>query len=241
MLLQIFSKTVIGPIFFEFIQRKGDEGFGEGNFRALFEFDRRGSNPPRRFEAGARSKLNARDAEAICRASAMNSRPKPCPAHCRSGRTRRSGVLTVSMPSNCPAPPSPRRAAPTSAPGSTASAHPSCTPAHFKRRRSILENGARLEEHERPLGQLRWGAVPIPDEKLSFIEGVRTMTTAGDVDTQTGMAAHIYLVTQSMVDDYFYNADGELLIVPQQGALTFFTEFGRIECHPARSASFRAA
>ena len=36
-LLQIFSRTVIGPIFFEFIQRKGDEGFGEGNFRALFE------------------------------------------------------------------------------------------------------------------------------------------------------------------------------------------------------------
>lgn len=36
-LLQIFSQTVIGPIFFEFIQRKGDDGFGEGNFRALFE------------------------------------------------------------------------------------------------------------------------------------------------------------------------------------------------------------
>lgn len=36
-LLQIFSKTIIGPIFFEFIQRKGDDGFGEGNFKALFE------------------------------------------------------------------------------------------------------------------------------------------------------------------------------------------------------------
>ncbi|MGX1789511.1 4-hydroxyphenylpyruvate dioxygenase [Bosea sp. NPDC055332] len=36
-LLQIFSATVVGPIFFEFIQRKGDDGFGEGNFRALFE------------------------------------------------------------------------------------------------------------------------------------------------------------------------------------------------------------
>lgn len=36
-LLQIFSRTVIGPIFFEFIERRGDEGFGEGNFRALFE------------------------------------------------------------------------------------------------------------------------------------------------------------------------------------------------------------
>jgi len=35
--LQIFSKTLIGPIFFEFIQRKGDDGFGEGNFQALFE------------------------------------------------------------------------------------------------------------------------------------------------------------------------------------------------------------
>jgi len=37
LLLQIFTKTVIGPIFFEIIQRKGDEGFGEGNFKALFE------------------------------------------------------------------------------------------------------------------------------------------------------------------------------------------------------------
>ncbi len=36
-LLQVFSKTVVGPIFFEFIQRKGDDGFGEGNFKALFE------------------------------------------------------------------------------------------------------------------------------------------------------------------------------------------------------------
>ena len=37
LLLQIFSQTLIGPIFFEFIQRKRDEGFGEGNFQALFE------------------------------------------------------------------------------------------------------------------------------------------------------------------------------------------------------------
>ena len=37
MLLQIFTRNVIGPIFFEIIQRKGNQGFGEGNFRALFE------------------------------------------------------------------------------------------------------------------------------------------------------------------------------------------------------------
>jgi 4-hydroxyphenylpyruvate dioxygenase len=37
LLLQIFSQTLLGPVFFEFIQRRGDEGFGEGNFKALFE------------------------------------------------------------------------------------------------------------------------------------------------------------------------------------------------------------
>jgi 4-hydroxyphenylpyruvate dioxygenase len=37
LLLQIFSETQLGPVFFEFIQRKGDDGFGEGNFKALFE------------------------------------------------------------------------------------------------------------------------------------------------------------------------------------------------------------
>ena len=37
LLLQIFSQSVLGPVFFEFIQRKGDDGFGEGNFKALFE------------------------------------------------------------------------------------------------------------------------------------------------------------------------------------------------------------
>ena len=37
LLLQIFSQTLLGPVFFEFIQRAGDEGFGEGNFKALFE------------------------------------------------------------------------------------------------------------------------------------------------------------------------------------------------------------
>src|SRR5690242_13819293 len=66
---------------------------------------------------------------------------------------------------------------------------------------------------------LRWNPIPIPaSEKLSFVEGVRTITTGGDAATQAGMAAHVYLVTRSMRDEYFYNADAEMLIVPQQGA-----------------------
>ncbi len=90
-----------------------------------------------------------------------------------------------------------------------------------------------IGEHDRPIGQLRWGPVPIPDENLSFVAGIRTITTAGDVNTQTGMAASLYFITQSMTDDYFYNADGELLVVPQQGGLRIFTEFGRIEIAPS--------
>ena len=74
--------------------------------------------------------------------------------------------------------------------------------------------------------------MPIPKEKLTFLTGLRTMTTSGDVNTQAGMAAHVYLVTQSMESDYFYNADGEMLVVPQQGSIRFFTEFGKIEAEP---------
>lgn len=89
-----------------------------------------------------------------------------------------------------------------------------------------------IQEHDRPIGQHRWSPVPIPLEKLTFVAGVRTMTTAGDVNMQTGMSAALYFVTESMTDDYFYNADGEMLVAPQQGALAFFTEFGRIAIAP---------
>jgi homogentisate 1,2-dioxygenase len=86
-----------------------------------------------------------------------------------------------------------------------------------------------IVRHGLPLAQFRWDPVPMPDEALTFVTGLRTMTTAGDVYTQTGMAAHVYLVTAPMVDDYFYNADGELLIVPETGALRLFTELGLME------------
>src|SRR3546814_5278280 len=63
-----------------------------------------------------------------------------------------------------------------------------------------------------------WGPVPVPQgEELTFLTGLRSMTTAGDVALQTGMAAHLYLVNAPMRREYFTNADGELLVVPQQG------------------------
>ena len=86
------------------------------------------------------------------------------------------------------------------------------------------------------LGQYRWDPVPHSDEPLTWLTGMRTMTTAGDVNTQVGMATHIYLVTESMVDAYFYSADSELLIVPQEGRLRFTTELGIIDLEPKEIA-----
>ena len=86
------------------------------------------------------------------------------------------------------------------------------------------------------LGQYRWDPVPVGDEALTWITGMRTVTTAGDVNTQVGMASHIYLVTRSMEDEYFFSADSELLIVPQEGRLRFCTELGIIDLEPKEIA-----
>jgi homogentisate 1,2-dioxygenase len=87
-------------------------------------------------------------------------------------------------------------------------------------------------EVEIPPAPMRWDPMPIPSEDVTFLQGVRTVTTAGDAATQAGMAAHVYLVTRSMRDEYFYNADGEMLIVPQHGGVRFWTEFGIIDAEP---------
>ncbi|MBF9032974.1 homogentisate 1,2-dioxygenase [Rhodobacterales bacterium HKCCE2091] len=85
------------------------------------------------------------------------------------------------------------------------------------------------------LGQYRWNPVEA-EGALTWVTGMRTMTTAGDVHTQVGMASHVYLVTESMVDDYFFSADSELLVVPQQGRIRFHTELGIIDLEPKEIA-----
>ena len=86
------------------------------------------------------------------------------------------------------------------------------------------------------LGQYRWDPLPHASEKLTWLTGMRTMTSAGDVNIQVGMASHIYLVTESMVDAYFYSADSEMLIVPQEGRLRFSTELGVLDLEPKEIA-----
>jgi homogentisate 1,2-dioxygenase len=87
-------------------------------------------------------------------------------------------------------------------------------------------------ETDPPIGQLRWDPVPMETGSVDWLDGLRTIATNGDVHAQYGIAAHIYLATESMGNRYFYDADGELLIVPQEGSLRVFTECGVLEVSP---------
>ena len=80
--------------------------------------------------------------------------------------------------------------------------------------------------------QLRWDPLPIPVGPTDFIEGVTTIAGNGDLFAQAGMAVHIYACNKGMGDRYFYNADGEMLIVPEMGRLGFLTELGAIQAGP---------
>jgi homogentisate 1,2-dioxygenase len=105
-----------------------------------------------------------------------------------------------------------------------------------KSERGFVRTAPEREESELPIAQLRWGPPPIPKENLTFVTGLHTMTTAGDAETQAGMASHVLLATQSMEREHFFDADGELLIVAQQGKLRFRTEFGVIDIEPGEIA-----
>jgi homogentisate 1,2-dioxygenase len=86
-----------------------------------------------------------------------------------------------------------------------------------------------------PPDPLRWHPLPVPEaqaQPLDFIDGLRTIVVNGDPLGQTGMAAHVYLANRSMVDRALVNADGEMLIVPQQGRLSITTELGVLEVVP---------
>ena len=80
--------------------------------------------------------------------------------------------------------------------------------------------------------QMRWSPPPMPSVPTDFIDGIVTMAGNGGPEAQTGCGIHLYLANQSMQDRFFYNADGEMLIVPQEGRLLIATEMGRLTVEP---------
>lgn len=82
--------------------------------------------------------------------------------------------------------------------------------------------------------QLRWDPLPLPPDShaVDFVDGLISMAGNGDPHVHSGAAIYLYAINHSMHERFFYNADGEMLIVLQQGRLRFATEFGLIDAEP---------
>lgn len=102
----------------------------------------------------------------------------------------------------------------------------------FKQIDNRLLRNSPFDEVVTTPNQLRWDPVPIPTEPTDFVDGLVTIAGNGDSFAQTGMAVHIYACNKGMGDRYFYNADGEMLIVPEMGRLGFLTELGALQAGP---------
>jgi homogentisate 1,2-dioxygenase len=90
-----------------------------------------------------------------------------------------------------------------------------------------------------PPDPLRWHPPALPDRAgpaQDFVDGLRSVVVNGDADAQTGMAAHVYLANAPMQRRACVDADGELLLVPQQGALVITTELGVLAVAPGEIA-----
>ncbi|MFC3109028.1 homogentisate 1,2-dioxygenase [Undibacterium arcticum] len=95
---------------------------------------------------------------------------------------------------------------------------------------------SRFGEQPTPPDQLRWSPLADPVGEVDFIDGLVTMAGNGEPAAQSGCAVHLYAANRSMQERFFYNADGEMLIVPQRGRLRFLTEMGIIEIEPQEIA-----
>lgn len=83
-----------------------------------------------------------------------------------------------------------------------------------------------------PPNRMRWDPLPIPEEPTDWVDGLISIATNGDALTQHGIAIHLYAANESMTGKAFFCADGELLFVPQQGAINLITEMGILYVPP---------
>lgn len=113
---------------------------------------------------------------------------------------------------------------------------PSAMHPPFKNAGNGLLRSGPFDEVETPPTRLRWDPLPIPSKPTDFVDGLATMAGSGDPAGLAGIAVHLYVANRSMRDRYFSNADGELMLVPQQGTLLLHTEMGRLEVSPREIA-----
>ncbi len=105
----------------------------------------------------------------------------------------------------------------------------------------------RFDEAPVPPDQLRWDPFPLPGSPTDFVDGLFTMAGNGSPAIQAGIGIHLYAASRDMQGRFFYDADAELVIVPQQGRLHVETELGVLDAAPQeillipRGVRFRVA
>ena len=109
---------------------------------------------------------------------------------------------------------------------------PSVTHKPFTETGTGLFRSGPFTELPTPPNQMRWNPIPMPEKKTDFVDGIVTMGGSGDPAMQIGVGLHLYTANVSMRGRYFYNADGEMMIVPQQGTLRIHTELGILGLTP---------
>ena len=87
-----------------------------------------------------------------------------------------------------------------------------------------------------PPDQMRWSPLPLPEAPTDFVDGLFTMAGNGGPAAQAGVGIHLYAANRDMQGRFFYDADGELLLVPQQGRLHIETELGVLDVEPQEIA-----
>jgi homogentisate 1,2-dioxygenase len=113
---------------------------------------------------------------------------------------------------------------------------PSAMHGPYKRIKEGLLRSGPFDEVETPPNRLRWDPLPLPTKPTDFLQGLATIAGSGVPAMQVGLAVHIYRANRSMKGRYFWNADGELMFVPQEGALEIFSELGRLHIRPGEIA-----
>ena len=94
----------------------------------------------------------------------------------------------------------------------------------------------RFDEAPATPNQLRWDPLPLANVPTDFVDGLVTLAGNGGPAEQAGIGIHVYTANRSMQGRFFYDADGELMIVPQQGRLRLATELGVIDIEPQEIA-----
>jgi homogentisate 1,2-dioxygenase len=113
---------------------------------------------------------------------------------------------------------------------------PSAAHPAFRRIDDGLLRTAPFTEVAADPNRLRWDPLSMPERPMDFVDGLYTIGGNGDAGTQSGIGIHWYRANISMIDRYFVDADGELLLVPQQGGLRLHTELGLLEVGPGEIA-----